>query len=146
MKYARSGAAGDEIDLALVVDGETSPAGCKRAFGGQRWRHVFARKLTPVVAVAGVDEKELAIHRIAESVALFFGDADERVEEESGTRVGKLEFPACAAVSGFVDAGLFAFAAGHGVGDLFIEGLDSAEVDRDAGIDEEPPKMGASIL
>jgi hypothetical protein len=146
MEYARGGAAGDKVDFALIVDEETGVAGGKRALGGESRRHVVARKLTPVVAVAGVDEKELAVHRIAQGEALFFGDADERVEEESRTLVGKLEFPTFAAVGGFVDARIFGFAAGHGIGDLFIEGLDSAEIERDAGIDEEPSKMGAAIL
>ena len=42
--------------------------------------------------------------------------------------VGEEEFPGLAAVGGFVEAGLVAFAGGHDDGGVFVEGLDAAEV------------------
>src|SRR5271156_1716734 len=43
--------------------------------------------------------------------------------------VGEEEFPGLAAVGGFVEAGLVSGAGGHDDGDVFVEGLDAAEVE-----------------
>jgi len=75
-----------------------------------RWERI------PVLAVSCAQQKKFAIEGIAERKAARFREAGDGVEKELLAFVGVLQFPRYAAVGCFVDAGFFAFAAGHDVG------------------------------
>ena len=130
MKHARGAAAGDEVDFALVENSEAGIARGESAFAGKCRGHRVARQFFPVLAIGGADEHEFPVDGIAEREALRLGDAGERVEKKLLPRAGKLKLPGFAPVVRLIDARHFSRAAGHHVGQLFIEGLDSAQVER----------------
>ena len=147
MKHARGAAAGDEVDFALVENSEAGIARGESAFAGKRCGHRVARQFFPVLAIGGADEHEFPVNGIAEREALRFGDAGERVEKKLLARAGKFELPGFAAVVSLVDARHVSRAAGHHVGQLFIEGLDSAQVERMRlhGVDEPARVVFAAV-
>src|SRR6266704_769896 len=136
MKDASSGSAGGEKDF-VSFERETRIAGGECAFSRQSVGHVVGRKRCPVFAVPRFEQKKLAVDGITEGKALFFGNTSDGVEKELLAIVRVLQFPGFAAVGGFVDAGFFAFAAGHDVSSLLAEGNDAAKVERSAALDME---------
>jgi len=147
MKYSRGAVACDEVNLALVVDREAGIARGKSAFVGEGWGHRVSREFLPVLAIGGADEDEFSVDRIAECETFVFGNADEPVEEKFWARPGKLELPGVAAVVRLVDARHFPRATRHDVGELLIEGLDSAEIKlRAAAIDDDAGVVFAAII
>ena len=146
MKDSRGTVACDEVDFAIVVDGEAGTARGEGAFVGEGWGHRVTREFFPVLAIGRADEDEFSVDGIAEREAFLFGDADERVEEELRARARKLELPGVATVVGLVDARHFSRAAGHDVGELLIEGLDSAEIERLTAINEAARIVFAAVI
>src|SRR5580700_2129017 len=104
MKYPRGSVSGDEVDFAIVVDGQAQTARGHGAFAGESWGHRVTREFFPVRAIGRTDEDEFSVNGIAERETFLFGDADKRVEGELRARARKLELPGFAAVMGLVDA------------------------------------------
>src|ERR1700722_16388101 len=146
MKLSRGTVARDEVDFAIVVNGEAGTARGERAFVGQGWGHRVTREFFPMLAIGRADQDEFSIHGIAEREAFLFGDADQRVEEKLRTRAGKLELPGVAPVVRLVDARHFSRPARHHIRELLIERLDSAEIEHPVAIDEEARIMLASVI
>src|SRR5437879_8708435 len=83
-----------------------------------------------MLAVGCVQQEKFAVDGIAEREAVRFREASDRVEKKLLALIRILKFPRLAAVGCLVDARLFAFAAGHQIGNLLGERHDPAKVER----------------
>src|SRR5216684_4164842 len=128
-RKTRGRAASAEKDF-LAGEQETSITCGESAFAAQCRGHVAVGERIPVFAVGCAQQEKFAIEGIAQRGAVRFGEASDRDEKEFLAFVRILQSPSCAAVDSFIDARLFAFAAGHHVGNLLAKRHDPAKVER----------------
>src|SRR5215472_15651526 len=129
VKDASGRAAGREENVLVTGKREAAITCRKRAFSRQRRGHVVNRKPVPMLAVGGPEQEELAVDRIAQRKAVFFGTAGDGVEEKFLAIVRELQLPGFAAVGGLVDSGFCTFSAREDIGNGGMEGHDATEVE-----------------
>src|SRR4029077_12906927 len=107
---------------------ETTIARRERAFAAQGLWHVVVWQRFPLLTIFCAKQEKFAIDGITERKATRFREAGDRIEKKVLPLVHVLQTPGFAAVCCFVNARLFAFAAGHHVSRGRVEGHVSAKV------------------
>src|SRR5690348_5627470 len=130
MKNPGGWTACSEENLFVAGERETRIAGRECAFTAEGRGHIVGGEGIPMFAVRRLQYEEFAIDRIAESEAFFLGAAGDGVEKRLFASVRVLKVPGSAAVGGFVDARLFAFADRYEIDSRRIDRNDAAVIER----------------
>src|SRR5579859_5339911 len=137
--------AGAEPDILLPVGRNTCPAGRESAFVRQGDRHAPDRHWCPRRAIAGGDERELAVNGIAQSDPMFAVPESKTIIERFGIFVGKLELPDLAAVSRLIYPRLLSRPDAQYKRRVPIKGLYIAKVQRLGSNDFQPFPCRSSV-
>src|SRR6266853_2400141 len=130
MKHAGRRAAGAEPHIFLAERRDTRAAGGKSAFIGQRRRHLSYSYRSPACSVRSLDQRELAVHRIAHRDTMRRVPEGKAIVKSFGIFVGELQAPYLTAIGGLVDAGLLSRPDAQNERGVLVEGLDIAKIQR----------------